>query len=614
MAKKSKPASRDVATNRADAQESRQLQEPDLDLRAIFPASAPFLRSWSSIHSYILLTALTILSLLPFLGEAFHVDDTLFLFAAKQIVQHPADPYGFQLVWNKKLERMSDVTMNPPLACYYAAFTGRIAGWSEQALHIAFLLPTLAVVLGTYRLARRCTRFPLLAALATLLTPGVLVSATSVMCDTMMVALWIWAAILWIEGLDPVKPVYLLAASFLIAASAMTKYFGIALIPLLLVYSVVRLRRMGWWAAYFAIPILTLIGYEFWTAQLYGRGLIAEAAQFAGAQREFQQGSTLVHGLVSLSFAGGCALTALMLTPLLWRGKQILAAAAATAVAALALTFNWLNYGARVGGPKAAQSIMEHWPLISFQLTLCILSGVVILAMAVADLWTHKKDAESWLLALWVVGTWIFAGFLNWTVNARSVLPLIPAAGILIFRRLERQPRIFTRRATVAAIALGMVVAAFLSFWITAADAAWANSARDAADRIYQNTQAERGTLYFAGHWGFQYYMEAKGFTPGDEENSPFRDGDLIILPANNTELIRPRPFRFIGQQNLELLQGELATTMNSALGAGFYSSYWGPLPFAFGRVPAEVYRIGHIVSLRRQDAAGKNEAGSPQK
>ncbi len=606
MAKRPRSASRDFAKAKAETQENRQLRESDLDVRTMLPASVPFLSSWSPVHSYILLAALTILSLLPFLGEAFHVDDTLFLFAAKQIVQHQADPYGFQLVWNKKLERMSDVTMNPPLACYYAALAGRIAGWSEKALHLAFLLPTLAVVLGTYRLARRCTRFPMLAALAALLTPGVLVSATSVMCDMMMVALWIWAAILWIEGLEPMKPAYLLAASVLIAASAVTKYFGIALIPLLVVYSVVRLRRLGWWAGFFVIPILSLAGYEIWTARLYGRGLIAGAADFAGAQREFQQGSTLVHGLVSLSFAGGCALTALMLAPLLWRWKQILAGGVMSGVAALALTFNWLDYGARVGGHKAAQSIVEHWLLISFQLTLCILSGVAILAMAIADLWTHKKDAESWLLALWVVGTWIFAGFLNWTVNARSVLPLVPAAAILIFRRLERCPRILTPRGTAAAMAGGLMVAAVLSFWITAADAAWANSEREAADLIFQKTRAERGTVYFAGHWGFQYYMQGKGFTPGDEENSNFRDGDLIVIPENNTELIHPSQFRFVGQENLELLRGEVATTMSSALDAGFYSSYWGPLPFAFGRVPTEVYHIGHIV-LRRQNTTGNN-------
>lgn len=80
---------------------------------------------------------------------------------------------------------MSEVTKNPPLAGYYAALVGSVAGWSERVLHLAFLVPALAMVLGTYFLAMRFGNSSLLAAMAALCTPGVVVSASSVMCDTM---------------------------------------------------------------------------------------------------------------------------------------------------------------------------------------------------------------------------------------------------------------------------------------------------------------------------------------------------------------------------------------------------------------------------------------------
>src|SRR5207248_6815140 len=163
------------------------------------------LAQWSSRHSYLLLTGLTLLCLLPFSGRAFHVDDPLFVWSSQQIVKHPLDPYGFSLVWDNFSEPMSEITKNPPLACYYLAAIGSIAGWSERALHVGFLLPTLALVLGTYRLSLRFTRSPLIAAAATLLTPGVLVSASSVMCDVMMLAFWVWAVIFWMEGFDQQK-------------------------------------------------------------------------------------------------------------------------------------------------------------------------------------------------------------------------------------------------------------------------------------------------------------------------------------------------------------------------------------------------------------------------
>src|SRR5260370_6947501 len=98
-------------------------------------------------------------------------------------------------------------------------------------------MPALALILGTYRLAKHFTRFPLLAGLATVLTPGILVSACSVMCDTMMLALWVWAVILWIEGLEPRKAWYLAGSGVLIAAGPLPKYFGASLIFLLAAHS-----------------------------------------------------------------------------------------------------------------------------------------------------------------------------------------------------------------------------------------------------------------------------------------------------------------------------------------------------------------------------------------
>jgi 4-amino-4-deoxy-L-arabinose transferase-like glycosyltransferase len=159
-------------------------------------AQKTLLAQWSSRQSYFLLIGITLVCLLPFSGRAFHVDDPLFVWSAQQIAKHPLDPYGFQVVWDNYSQPMSEITKNPPLACYYLAAIGSIAGWSERALHLGFLLPAIVLVLGTYRLSMRFTRSPLVAAAAALLTPGVLVSASSVMCDVMMLAFWIWAAVL----------------------------------------------------------------------------------------------------------------------------------------------------------------------------------------------------------------------------------------------------------------------------------------------------------------------------------------------------------------------------------------------------------------------------------
>src|SRR6266516_1798125 len=116
------------------------------------------------------LLLLTLACLLPFCNKAFHIDDTLFLRAAEQIQKHPADFYGFNLNWYGETTSMTRASENPPLTSYYIALVAGIAGWSEWALHLAFLLPALAAVWGVFALARNYCDRPLVAGVVAVLT------------------------------------------------------------------------------------------------------------------------------------------------------------------------------------------------------------------------------------------------------------------------------------------------------------------------------------------------------------------------------------------------------------------------------------------------------------
>src|SRR5438067_2868398 len=220
----------------------------------------------SSFKPLALLALITAAALAPFLNKAFYVDDPLFVWMAQQIARHPLDPYGFDVNWSSFTQPMSAVMQNPPLCSYYIAAIGSIFGWSEISLHAAFLFWATMSILGTFALAQRFCRLegrapasrssqelrppdkranaaPFQAALLTLFTPIFLVSATSVMCDVMMLALWIWALEFWLAGLDRQQSWRLLVSAILISAPTLTKYFGISLVPLLAVYTLARDRR-----------------------------------------------------------------------------------------------------------------------------------------------------------------------------------------------------------------------------------------------------------------------------------------------------------------------------------------------------------------------------------
>src|SRR5579863_9620048 len=228
-----------------------------------------------------ILAAATLGGLVPFLNKAFCIDDPLFLWSAAQIQGHPLDFYGCQVNWYGQNAPLYDTMKNPPAACYYLAVVASFAGWNEVALHLAFLVPAIGSIWGTWVLARSFCNQPVAAALAALATPAFLVSSTNVMCDTMMLCFWTWAIVLWIKGLDSGHVPWMFCASLLIVVAALTKYFAISLIPLLAVYMVIRQGRPTRKLLWMLIPIIGLAGYQWWTWQSYGRGLLSDAAAYA---------------------------------------------------------------------------------------------------------------------------------------------------------------------------------------------------------------------------------------------------------------------------------------------------------------------------------------------
>lgn len=536
------------------------------------------------IHS-ILLAVAVLACLLPFSGKAFNVDDTLFIDVARQITQHPLDPYGFKVNWFLDAVPMAYETKNPPLAAYYIAAAAGFVGWSERALHLAFLVPALAVVLGTYRLARRFTNSPLLAAAATLLTPAFLVSANSLMCDTLMLAFWLWAIIFWIDGLEPRKPRYLVVSAVLITLCALTKYFGIALILLLAAYSLARLRRLGSWAWYLLLPIAVLTGYQHWTKAVYGLRMISEAAHMSAGVRHARQSSALAKVLVDLSFVGGLTLPALTFAPVIWPRRRIFAVCLLSGVAGFLISTGRIGLGEMLW----PFDFYGHWLLVGIQLTLFVAAGVSVMALASADAW-KRRDADSLLLMLWVTGTFVFTGFLNWAINARSVLPLIPAAAILLARRLNTV-RSNSIRWRPAMLAIPLTVAGAVSLWLTWADAEVANSARSAAALIEQKTRQLPGTVWFLGHWGFQYYMESFGARAVVVNDPPHWSGDFLAM-AGDRSLFDVRPEVVASRDVIQIPMRLGIATIQSELGTGFYSSDLGPLPFAIGPVRPERYEL----------------------
>ena len=182
-----------------------------------------------------------------FSGKAFTIDDPLFLWLGAHLQTNPLDFFGFAVNWYGVEQPMYEITKNPPLGGYYVALAAQLFGWSEVALHRAFLLPAAVAAGLTYSLARRLCSRPFEAALIGVATPAFLVSSTNIMCDTLTLALFCGSLRCWIAGLDRDRWTWLLAASILACLAFLTKDFALSLVPLFLAHGWATKGRPGAW-------------------------------------------------------------------------------------------------------------------------------------------------------------------------------------------------------------------------------------------------------------------------------------------------------------------------------------------------------------------------------
>lgn len=554
------------------------------------------IKSTKTNRHLLLIFALTAACLLPFTDKAFNIDDPLFVWSARNIIKHPFDFYGFDLNWYGYVTPMFETMKNPPLGSYLIAAVGAIFGFSERAIHTFFIIPACAVTCGTYLLARRLEASPtaaLFSALTVLFSPVFLTSASTVMCDVLMVAFWVWAVLLWIRGNEQGEWWAVALAAIFIGLSALSKYFGISLLPLLIAYSLLARHPLKRWLPWLLIPVFMLAAYQLFTDGLYGRGLLLDAASYASNIRIRTDADIFIKVVTGLAFLGGSFIAMLFYTPLVWRRRGFIAAITCLILCLIAV---WATGGLGARG-LAQEGGWVRWSFI-LQLAFFSLGGLLFLALTLGEL-NKKRDAATAMLFLWITGTLLFAIFFNWTINGRSILPAAPAFAVLLWRAVARRypalEEAINRKSLFLLIPL--ILAALISMALLSADVKLANSARDASNHVRDNYRGEAATIWFQGHWGFQYYMQEWGARPIDWRNKRIEEGDIAVSPDNSTNLRFMRPPRWTRLEELSFQLSPFATTMVREPGlSGFYSNLWGPAPYLLGMSFPEKYFITYAL------------------
>jgi hypothetical protein len=571
------------------------------------------------------------LMLIPFLGKPLHMDAPLIVWAARQIRHDPLHFYGVAVNWFGTVEGLDRILRMPPLfAAMIAPFVN-----AEQFLPLAPLVCAVMAAWGIGVLAELWGASPRWAVLAAVATPAFVVCGSLVMPDMALLAFWTWAVVFQVKGHD--HPWWWAAAALCATGAVLTKYSGLSLLPLLALYSLWRqrcltgiprlpggqrhecreqhspalpdgkaqsnglfMRTAGVWAL--LIPLGVTLLYHLYTRRLYGQGLLSESVGYAFSYAPHTLGWFIRKTLTALSFAGGAFAVNLFFLPFLWSTKNLARwawGAGAVMVAAFSVgTFELFSF---------TTPTHIRWGAL-IQMAVWVTGGVHLLLLAWGE-WRARRDAASLTVLAWVTGTLAFAAWFNWSVTVRSLLPSVPAVGILLAWRAERWGISVKRRAKI------VMAAAVVAFAAGVADARLARAAWETArlgtGKAVRGVMAEGNEprIWFEGHWGFQYYLEKNGAKALDYERFRLTSDDLLLIPLNNIRVVFPARETVDVVTALSVSGPWGLTVHHGELGAGFHSDYWGPLPLAFGRVPPEKTLVlrprGVLDRVRRGQLSG---------
>jgi|GEM_PF-5585679 len=210
--------------------------------------------------------------------------------------------------WCYKVEPMAGANENPPLVSYWLAGVGALFGWNESVLHAAMLVPALLAVAGVWLLARVLGAPPRLAGLALLAMPGFLVSSTTLMADVLAMALWTWAVLAWVRGLQRERMGWLAAGAVLAGLCLLTKYVGLAVVPLLFAYTVLKSRRLDPRILLLGVPLVLAFVYRAQMLARYGVDPFTAVGSYSLKVREAAKASALELPWLGLAYLGGACL------------------------------------------------------------------------------------------------------------------------------------------------------------------------------------------------------------------------------------------------------------------------------------------------------------------
>jgi hypothetical protein len=474
---------------------------------------------WNNGKAVIGIMLFAVLVNIPFVNQAFHMDDGIYLTLAEGIQNHFWSPQEKPIYFEGlNVEDMASTEHPWPVTSYLLSICAKIAGsYSEIAMHGGFLIFPALIAVSMYYLAARFTRSPVCTTLAFLTLPAVYVLSHTVMTDIPLAAFWIASTALFCRGADSGNRMQTWSGALAAAIASLISYSGLCLVPLLSLYAVLRKNR-GALAAILILPA-GLLGFVLVLNSLhYGRFTPKMLLDYYFFAKRVLAPSLLLEKLIfAVLVLGTTAIVPLVLLGRNRKKRLLLTFSTAVGIAWLIL-------------PSSYSAVSKLLFVLLFWGGLLAVIEVVGRVPAILRSRTHRDtDTDEFFLSIWFAGWLIFCVAAYMNGSARYLIPAMPPLILIVFRRIESlsdgRSRRWIRAATISA---GVSLALLMAI----SDYQFADIYREFASRAKRIYSAPDSRWWFTGEWGFRVYLERAGAQElGRRDPSP-KPGDLLMVPS----------------------------------------------------------------------------------
>lgn len=481
---------------------------------------------------------------------------------------------------------------NPPLIGYYYAPIIRLCGEKEWVLHLFYFPFSILAVISMYFLCQRFAKgsqFPLL---FLIVTPAFIISSHSIMLDIPLLAFFLTAITSFVYGLDKNNNILLSISGVCAAAAILTKYAGLMLIPILLLYGLFHSHRKK--TVFLLIPLGV---FALWNAYciFVFREFFFYKRLMPWLERYLFNGIG-IRMLAVLSFLSGTSVIVLLLSPFLANRKNAWS---------LVLSF----FAGTM--PFILQDIFIEYTIFEKSALAILFSAsafMLILVCRNSIRGIIRQDCRDQIfLGVWFLLALAFSLLTNF-IAARFFLLLFPPLFLLLHHELADNPLLRPRW-----IAYAVFITLFISTILALGDYQAAGAFRHFTSYASRKFPERDNTYFFTSgyylSWEYPYYLQRdfSDFNTHKDlvQNSP----DYYAILITPTEALLPIVVlkkdefdRYISENYRSILRQSVSYygkvfLHHKRYRTGFYCHDWGLLPFVFSLKERplerfEVYRL----------------------